>query len=314
MAATGALASRAALISRYAPAGEPLAASQAQALADFLAEGRARGGGAVVLTGAGLSTESGIPDYRSPEGSYSKGHKPMVHADFVKRPTQRARYWARSLKGFNVFARSRPNLAHRALAALEREGFVRDVITQNVDRLHQRAGSRRVLDLHGRGDWVECLSCKRGWPRATYQQEVADVNAAWIAANLPADIGEMDIRADGDAHLANDDFSSFVVPPCQYCGGVVMPSIVFFGGTVRQEVKEDANGRVQGADCMLVMGSSCQVFSSFRLVQMAARAPKPVAMVNIGETRADALVQLRLAARCSDALAATCRLLGVSVR
>merc|ERR1712023_607575 len=108
----------------------------------------------------------------------------------------------------------------------------------------------------------------------------------WIAANLPSDIGELDIRADGDAHLANDDFSAFVVPPCQNCGGIVMPSIVFFGGNVPKEGKEDANGRVQGADGMLVMGSSCQVFSSFRLVQMAAKAGKPVALVNIGETRA----------------------------
>ncbi|CAE7709209.1 SRT2 [Symbiodinium sp. CCMP2456] len=259
----------------------------------------------VCLTGAGFSTESGIPDYRSPQGSYSKGHKPMTHQEFVSSCLNRRRYWARSLRGWRYFDGAAPNSAHRALGVLEDAGYVQAVITQNVDGLHQRAGSQNVIDLHGRNDQVMCLTCSRTRPRAGYQLELEEVNAAWMDAFLPPQ-EVMDIRADGDAHLDVRSFDGFVVPPCKACGGVWKPRVVFFGGSLESSVKLKAQEALRGAEALLVMGTSAKVFSAFSLVRLAAEAKKPVALVNIGETRADPLVSpdLRMHMRCSEALSA----------
>ncbi|CAE7218509.1 SRT2, partial [Symbiodinium microadriaticum] len=268
----------------------------------------------VCLTGAGFSTESGIPDYRSPQGSYSKGHKPMTHqellwggfeGEFVSSCLNRRRYWARSLRGWRYFDGAAPNSAHRALGVLEDAGYVQAVITQNVDGLHQRAGSRNVIDLHGRNDQVMCLTCSRTRPRAGYQLELEEVNAAWMEAFLPPQ-EVMDIRADGDAHLDVRSFDGFVVPPCKACGGVWKPRVVFFGGSLESSVKLEAQEALRGAEALLVMGTSAKVFSAFSLIRLAAEAKKPVALVNIGETRADPLVSpdLRMHMRCSEALSA----------
>jgi len=278
--------------------------SQVAALKDFIS---GADGALLAITGAGCSTESGIPDYRSPEGSYSKGHKPMTHQEFMQHPRKRARYWARSLRGWKAFAAAGPNDCHESLARLERGGMLSQVITQNVDGLHQQAGTRKVLDLHGRNDEVECLMCGARQTRLKYQQEVEQVNREWMSEFLPADWEEQDIRADGDAHLKQEDFSGFVVPGCSACGhDIIMPRIVFFGGTLRQEVKDAAAQAVEDASRVLVVGSSCRVFSAFNLVRTAARAGKPVAIVNVGETRADDLAQLRFSLRCGEILPAVC--------
>lgn len=300
---------------RFAP---PVAAREAggaefSALVDFVSEARSPARGMLVITGAGCSTESGIPDYRSPAGSYSKGHKPMLQQQFLTQPGQRARYWARSLKGYRLFARVHPNPAHLALAALERSGHVQGIVTQNVDRLHQKAGSRRVLELHGRGDQVECTSCGTALPRRDYQAKLEHANASWIAEHLPSSLRDEDVRADGDAHLTVQDFRHFHVPPCTACGGVVMPSIIFFGGSLRPEVKLAARTWMEQAGRILVLGSSCQVFSAYSLVKDAAAAGKDLALVNIGATRVDPLVPLQLPLRCGDAMLRVCNALGVPV-
>merc|ERR1712232_672678 len=169
----------------------------------------------------------GVPDYRSPQGSYSKGHKPMLHRNFVDEPEQRARYWARSLCGWRYFAGAGPNAAHRAIAALEHASYLAAVVTQNVDGLHTRAGSREVVNLHGRNDTVVCLSCAARRPRVEYQEELEEANAGWIAEFLPAAHAVHDIRADGDAHLAHEDFRGFSVPSCRACGhGIMKPDVV----------------------------------------------------------------------------------------
>lgn len=282
-------------------------------MVDFVAGASGR---LVVLTGAGCSTESGVPDYRSPEGSYSKGHKPMMHNAFVKEPLQRARYWARSLVGWRYFAGAQPNSAHYALAAMEEASLLDTVVTQNVDSLHSEAGSERVIYLHGRNDTVACLSCSARRPRVDFQEELEVVNAAWVAEFLPAVTGMGDIRADGDAHLAHEDFRDFRVPGCSKCGGIFKPDVVFFGGNLEAEVRQAARQAVADANRLLVVGSSCQVFSAYNLVQRASQAGKPVALVNIGATRVDPLVPLpmRFEVRCGEALMATCRGLGISTK
>ena len=212
------------------PAAPPISPASLQALAEHVS-GADR---LLLVTGAGISTASGIPDYRSPGGSYSRGHKPIQHMEFVNSEKQRQRYWTRSFVGWQYFSRARPNAAHYALASLEQRGLARGgLITQNVDGLHSAAGHHDVLDLHGRIDAVECLSCGHRSSRASWQERLSAYNAEWaraMAANEPL---PSEMRADGDSEIAVDD--SFVVPPCAHCGtGVVKPSVVFFGGNVPQ--------------------------------------------------------------------------------
>lgn len=281
-------------------------------LTDFILDAKQRSEGSqglLCLTGAGFSTESGIPDYRSPEGSYSKGHKPMTHQEFVSSPVNRKRYWARSLRGWRFFDGASPNVAHRALGALELSGHVNGVITQNVDGLHQKGGSKNVIELHGRNDEVRCLSCLRSRPRSSYQEELEVVNSDWMAQFLPAE-AILDVRADGDAQLTVRNFDGFQVPPCS-CGGIWKPRVVFFGGALEESVKQQALAAQQAAAALLVMGSSVQVFSAFSLVKSAVKARKPVAILNIGETRADPLIpqDLRMQYRCGEALQEVCRIL-----
>lgn len=295
----------------YAPRGGHPCGAALDDLVDLVRGGRGR---VVCVTGAGISTESGIPDYRSPEGSYSKGHKPMQHWHFIRYPSQRQRYWARSLRGYEAFSTSKPNAAHYALAALEDNAYISGVITQNVDRLHQRAGTRNVVDLHGRNDEVQCLTCQHTLPRKNYQMELARVNASWIDRYIPP-TAVVDLRADGDAHLSVEDFAGFVVPGCKACGGVMMPRVIFFGGSLEPSVKQKARDMVENAEALLVLGSSVQVASAFRLVSTAVTAGKPVAIVNIGETRADSIVPscLKKTWQCGAALKAVCLRLGVTL-
>jgi NAD-dependent SIR2 family protein deacetylase len=261
------------------------------ALTDFLERHRRL----FVLTGAGCSTESGIPDYRDGRGDW-KRKPPVMFQDFMTDPRARARYWARSLVGWPHFHSAQPNDAHRALVILEQRGQLELLATQNVDGLHHVAGSRNVVDLHGRLDLVRCMSCEQRLPRAELQQALQRDNPAWstLAARL---------APDGDADLEAMDFSTFVVPTCPTCGDIVKPDVVFFGESVPADRVHRCRQAALAADAMLVIGSSLMVYSGYRFVQAAVEAGRPVAAINIGITRADALLTLKIEQSCTSALA-----------
>jgi NAD-dependent SIR2 family protein deacetylase len=251
------------------------------------------GGQVVVLTGAGVSTDSGIPDYRDEEGKW-KQSAPMQFRDFVGSAEARQRYWARSMVGWPSMAEAKPNRAHAALAEMERRGSLRLLITQNVDGLHSAAGSERVIDLHGRLDRVICLECGRVSPRAELQ--------ARLEADNPDFVGQSFVpRADGDVELSVD-YRAFRVEPCAACGGVLKPDVVFFGENVPAPRVKDAMAALEGARALIIAGSSLMVFSGFRFARAAARLAVPIVVVNRGKTRADELSALRLAGNVGELL------------
>jgi NAD-dependent SIR2 family protein deacetylase len=248
-----------------------------------------------ILTGAGCSTGSGIPDYRDADGNW-KRVQPVTFQAFIGEESTRRRYWARSMLGWRRFSRARPNDAHSALTRLEAMGKSELLLTQNVDRLHQAAGSTRVIDLHGRLDLVRCLGCEGRVSRDEVQDELSRRNAGWFdldAADAP----------DGDADLEHADFSSFAAPSCRRCGGLLKPDVVFFGETVPRGRVNAAARHLDQADAMLIVGSSLMVYSGFRFVQMAASAGKPIAAINLGRTRADGLLALKVEQTGEAALA-----------
>ena len=262
---------------------------------DRLAEFLARHRRLLVLTGAGVSTASGIPDYRDDRGQW-KLRKPIQYQDFTRNPLARQRYWARSALGWPRFRAAAPGQAHRALAELERRGRVATLITQNVDGLHQRAGSERVIDLHGLLDRVICLDCGAVRSRETIQ--------SWLLAKNP------ELRyvsacpaPDGDAQLEALDFASITVPDCELCGGILKPDVVFFGESVPAVRVEHSFAAVEQADAMLVVGSSLMVYSGFRFVRRASELNLPVVAVNRGVTRADHLLAMKLERECGEMLA-----------
>jgi NAD-dependent SIR2 family protein deacetylase len=248
-----------------------------------------------ILTGAGCSTRSGIPDYRDADGEWKRA-RPVTYHAFMGEEATRRRYWARSMIGWRRFHQARPNGAHRALARLEAMGKSEILLTQNVDRLHQAAGSREVIDLHGRLDLVRCMDCERRTPRHDMQDDLSRLNADWLSLDALA-------APDGDADLDSADFDAFTVPSCERCGGVLKPDVVFFGENVPRERVEAAKARLNQADAMLIVGSSLMVYSGFRFVEMAAAAGKPVAAVNLGRTRADGVLALKVEESCEAALA-----------
>jgi NAD-dependent SIR2 family protein deacetylase len=251
-----------------------------------------------VLTGAGCSTESGIPDDRDANGDWKRAHPVMVQ-DFLTKELVRRRYWARSVVGWRRMSGARPNRAHEALANLERLGQVEQLVTQNVDGLHQAAGSRHVIDLHGRIDVVRCMTCERRVPRATVQEELVRRNPRFAHVDALA-------APDGDADLDDVEFAAFDVPACDRCGGLLKPDVVFFGEGVPKERVGLTAAALERADAMLIVGSSLMVYSGYRLVQAMAQAGKPIAAINLGRTRADDLLTLKVTERCSDALSFLC--------
>jgi NAD-dependent SIR2 family protein deacetylase len=249
-----------------------------------------------IITGAGVSTASGIPDYRDAQGRW-KRHKPIQHSEFVNSAAARRRYWARSMIGWRHVDAAKPNAAHRACAALERVGRVHAIVTQNVDGLHEQAGSRRVIDLHGRLDKIQCLDCGKTVTRAAFQRRLEDENPDWDARIAR-------IAPDGDADLEAADYADFRVPGCRACGGTLKPTVVFYGGTLSPEMREAAAKAAASADALLVVGSSLTVWSAFSLVRDAARRRIPVVAVNHGRTRADDLLAFKCEGECGATLAA----------
>ena len=250
-----------------------------------------------VITGAGCSTAAGIPDYRDANGDW-KRPQPVSYQAFMGDAATRSRYWARSLLGWPVMAGARPGAAHQALVRLEQAGRIALLLTQNVDGLHHAAGSRRTLDLHGRIDTVRCMHCQARSPRAALQAELLRRNPGWATLRAGA-------APDGDADLEGRDFSGFDVPSCARCGvGLLKPDVVFFGENVPRERVDAAHAALAQADAVLVAGSSLMVYSGYRFVQAAAARGLPVAAVNQGRTRADALLAFKLEQDVGQALQA----------
>jgi NAD-dependent SIR2 family protein deacetylase len=247
-----------------------------------------------ILTGAGCSTGSGIPDYRDADGQWKRA-QPVTYQAFMGEEKTRRRYWARSLIGWRLIRQAGPNGAHRALAELEASGRTELLLTQNVDRLHQAAGSERVIDLHGRIDLVRCMDCEARSPRDELQDDLSRLNPDWFDLEAPE-------APDGDADLEGADFSSFVVPTCRRCGGLLKPDVVFFGENVPRDRVDAAFRHLDKADAVLIVGSSLMVYSGFRFVQQAVSLGKPVAAINLGRTRADALLALKVEEPCESAL------------
>jgi NAD-dependent SIR2 family protein deacetylase len=260
----------------------------------------------LALSGAGMSTDSGIPDYRGP-GAPTR--TPMTFGEFVSGPDARRRYWARSHVGWSRMGVAAPNGGHRALARMEADGRVGLLITQNVDGLHEAAGSRRLCALHGRVADVVCLGCRTRTRRAALAARLDALNPGWLARHL--DVAD---RPDGDVALEQTD--DFVVPPCDACGGVLKPDVVFFGENVpkhRVQRCYDAVERLAGlGGAMLVLGSSLTVMSGFRFVRHAAKLGVPVVIVNRGSTRADDLATLKLDTGTTEFLTALAGLAGAS--
>lgn len=255
----------------------------------------------LVLTGAGCSAPSGIPDYRDADGAW-KHTQPMTFAAFTGSAAARRRYWAGSLRGWPRVRDARANAAHRALARLEQAGRVVRLVTQNVDGLHRQAGSRRVIDLHGRLDLVECLGCGAFLSREDLQALLVAWNPRFapIAASPVGVDGE--VRPDGDVRVANSP-DELVVPDCPECGGVLKPNVVFFGESVPRSRVRDAFEALDEADAVLVVGSSLMVYSGYRFVRAARERGRPVALVNLGRTRADGECCLKLERDCAELLA-----------
>jgi len=243
-----------------------------------------------VLTGAGCSTESGIPDYRDLDGGW-KRRRPVEFADFMASARMRRRYWARSMRGYPVMATALPGATHRWLAARESGDGLALLVTQNVDGLHRRAGSRSLIDLHGSIHDVICMECGARSDRQQLQHRLLALNPdhAEVAA---------EVAPDGDADIDDATLEGFVLPDCERCGGLLKPDVVFFGESVPRDRVDRTRAALARADGLLVVGSSLMVFSGFRFCRDAAAAGLPMLAVNLGRTRADAMLEQRLAVPC----------------
>lgn len=261
---------------------------------------RLQGRRVVALTGAGVSTESGIPDYRSPQALATRVRRPIHGPEFVRSAALRQRYWARAMAGWERFRLAQPGAAHLALAQLEGRGAVIGLITQNVDRLHHAAGSQRVIELHGALAEVICLDCGYLEERDPLQARMRALNPRWIDGPSP-------MAPDGDADLPDDLVERFVVPDCLHCGGVLKPNVVFFGHNVARPIVEQAFARVDEAEALLIAGTSLAVFSGYRFLLRAAERKTPIFIVNRGEVRGEERAELKIEASTGEVLVALAR-------
>lgn len=243
-----------------------------------------------ILTGAGISAPSGIPTYRDDNGDW-KSANPIQHNDFIKHKSYRQRYWARSMIGWKLTGRAKPNATHDAITALQQVGRVSQIVTQNVDGLHNVAAAENVIDLHGRLSEIKCLNCGEISKRADYQPRLVKVNP-------DLDEYKASIMPDGDANVEDFDMTRITIPPCASCGGVLMPNVVFFGGLVPKPRVEKAFSTLAESDCILVIGSSLKVFSGFRFPRWASENNVPMYAVNQGQMRGKELFKIILAEPC----------------
>jgi NAD-dependent SIR2 family protein deacetylase len=248
----------------------------------------------LVLSGAGVSTDSGIPDYRDAEGAWKRA-PPTLYDEFVRSPQARKRYWARSMLGWPHVAKAQPNGAHYALARLEALGHLSMLLTQNVDGLHGRAGSSQVIELHGSLGRVDCLDCGSTFAREMVQRAMIERNPAFAHEAFTA-------APDGDAFIERGDIDAFDSPACPQCGGMLKPGVVFFGENVPRARVDAAFEAMSHSDALLVVGSSLMVYSGFRFCERARIAKQPIAAINLGRTRADSMLSLKIEASCAPAL------------
>ena len=247
-----------------------------------------------VLTGAGVSVDSGIPGYRDENGSWKRS-APVMLQDFLRSEATRRRYWARSMIGWPVVARAQPNAAHVALASLEAMQRLHLVVTQNVDGLHQRAGSIGVIELHGNINRVICRQCGATETRDAVQAALREQNPEFVHAVAQT-------APDGDADFEHGELDGFSAPECGHCGGILKPDVVFFGEVIPRARVDAARAALEEADAMLVVGSSLMVYSGYRLCEHAKGLGKPIAAINRGRTRADHLFSLKVEQGCGEAL------------
>lgn len=264
---------------------------------DRLKEFIAKSSKLFVLTGAGVSTESGIKDYRSEGvGLYSTSkHRPLQYSDFLKKATARQKYWARNAIGWPIFRSFEPNVSHTFLASLENQGTLHWLATQNVDNLHYKAGSRRVTEFHGTAFTVVCLNCHTVISRDKMQEKIHECNPDWEATVLEE-------APDADVVISDDAVKSFVTPSCDKCDGILKPNVVFFGDSVHKHDVEIINNKINESDACLVIGTSVETYSSFRHVQFAKTVEIPISIINIGPTRADHLADFKISGRCGHIL------------
>ncbi|CAH0402786.1 unnamed protein product [Chilo suppressalis] len=287
----------------YIPKHKPPDHKDFETLRDFLL----RNNKILILTGAGISTESGIPDYRSEEvGLYARSnHKPIQYQEFVKYPKVRQRYWARNFVGWSKFSKVEPNSTHKSIKQLEQVGKVTAIVTQNVDRLHHKAGSQNIIELHGTGYIVKCLKCPYEITRDELQQKLIENNP------------EMEetfsmIRPDGDVDLTPEQVDKFKTPLCPKCAGPLKPDIIFFGDNVPKQRVQKVRDQVSASNAVFVLGSSLTVYSSYRIILQAKEENKEIAILNIGPTRADDIAHIKISAKCGDVLPSLCNLQNLS--
>ncbi|CAG9770780.1 unnamed protein product [Ceutorhynchus assimilis] len=280
---------------QFVPKHNPVNERDVKLLEDFIFSSKKL----LVLTGAGVSTESGIPDYRSEGvGLYARtNHRPIQHIEFIKSAAARQRYWARNFVGWFRFSQRQPNSIHYFVRDLEIEDkIVHCVVTQNVDNLHFKAGSKKVIELHGTGYRVLCLNCDAVYDRSYIQEKLMKTN------NINFDDTSKMIRPDGDVDIPLDVVKSFQTPACESCNGILKPDITFFGDNVPKYRVELIKEKVTDSDSVLVLGSSLSVFSGYRIILQAIEESKNICILNIGPTRADNLGVLKIEAKCGDIL------------
>ncbi|KAJ9085185.1 NAD-dependent protein deacetylase srt2 [Entomophthora muscae] len=265
-------------------------------------------GGVTIISGAGISTDSGIPDYRGSKGAYTltPNFKPITYQDFISSEGKQKRYWARSFFGYQKFSLAKPNVSHLSIAELEKLSYVNHIITQNVDALHHQAGSKRITEIHGSLKTVSCIACNLSIERKGFQKNLELLNPLWsqyLQAHLQRGSTNFQTTPDGDIQLPdNTPYSEFKVPKCKSCNGILKPDVVFFGENMSHKVRLESSDIIDKASAVLVVGSSLATPSAYRLVVKAVTMNRPAYILNVGKTRADDLATHLINQECTPTL------------